>query len=174
MKKKNCLGRFCVTQILLDSRNNPEFAFGLSACRYFAFSSGKSSSQWHWLIFSFNFSNIGLFHLIYKSVNYFFLQSTPSPKEAASVFLRLWIFYIFTSKCLLNEFKKERRRKKKKRKKERKRRKERRRKKERRKERKEKKEKKKKKKEKKKKERKKERKKNKNYEKLKQNETNSN
>ncbi len=44
-----------------------EFAFALSARRYFAFSSGESSSQCLFL------SNIGLFHVIYKTVNDFIL-----------------------------------------------------------------------------------------------------
>ncbi len=57
---------FFVTHILYDS---PEFAFALSARRYFAFSSGEINSQCHILYLS----NIGLFHVIYKTVNDFIL-----------------------------------------------------------------------------------------------------
>ncbi len=46
-----------------------ESALALSARRYFAFSSGESSSQCHLLFLS----NIGLFHVIYKTVNDFIL-----------------------------------------------------------------------------------------------------
>ncbi len=46
-----------------------ESAFALSARRYFAFSSGEISSQCHLLFLS----NIGLFHVIYKTVNDFIL-----------------------------------------------------------------------------------------------------
>ncbi len=45
-----------------------ESAFASSARRYFAFSSVESSSQCHFIL-----SNIGLFHVIYKTVNDFIL-----------------------------------------------------------------------------------------------------
>ncbi len=51
-----------------------ESAFALSVHRYFAFSSGEISSQSNLLFF---WSNIGLFHVIYKTVNDF-MQSKPS------------------------------------------------------------------------------------------------
>ncbi len=70
-----------VTHILYDS---PESAFASSARRYFAFSSGESSSQCHFIL-----SNIGLFHVIYKTVNDF-MQSKPSHlNEPHQFFLRL-------------------------------------------------------------------------------------
>ncbi len=47
-----------------------ESAFASSARRYFAFSSGEINSQCHLLYF---WSNIGLFHVIYKTVNDFIL-----------------------------------------------------------------------------------------------------
>ncbi len=45
-----------------------ESAFALSACRYFAFSSGEISSQCH-LLFFVKYR----FHVIYKTVNDFIL-----------------------------------------------------------------------------------------------------
>ncbi len=48
-----------------------EFAFAWSARRYFAFSSGELEQ--FSVPLTFFLSNIGLFHVIYKTVNYFIL-----------------------------------------------------------------------------------------------------
>ncbi len=77
-----------------------ESAFASSARRYLAFSSGESSSQCH-----FFWSNIGLFHVIYKTVNDF-MQSKPSHlNEPHQVFFATMKVLFLLLKCLLNEFK---------------------------------------------------------------------
>ncbi len=74
-----------------------EFAFALSARRYFAFSSGESSSV-PLTYFVFFLSNTGLFHLIYKTVNDF-IQSKPSRlNEPHRFFFCDYEICIFTSK----------------------------------------------------------------------------
>ncbi len=89
-----CLGSFCVTQIIGQSQQ-PRVCICIECSRYFAFSSGESSSQCDWLIFYFFLSNTGLFHLIYKTVNDF-MQSKPSHlNEPHRFFLRLWNVYFY-------------------------------------------------------------------------------
>ncbi len=59
-----------------------------------------SSSQCHFI-----WSNIGLFHVIYKSKQ-FYAKQTKSPKRAASGFFFATMKVLFLLlKCLLNEFK---------------------------------------------------------------------
>ncbi len=82
-----------------------EFAFALSARRYFAFSSGESQFPVPLTYFVFFLSNTGLFHLIYKTVNDF-MQSKPSHlNEPHRCFFATMKCLFLLLKCLLNEFK---------------------------------------------------------------------